>query len=238
MKKNHVVALTMMILALSSCMTLTSGKEGNAQPALSEGQRLSLAKQKAKELKQLRDRDWNTIDWGAVLDKADEVIALDIENFDAWWAKGDAYDHFGKPRQTLEARIRCTELQPGRGDMFTHVALKYAELGYKDQALEFHLKAISIDPNGYWVWENYGRFCLHHMAWYEKAIEAFNKHFFLLSPGQGWGWNYRYRGEAYEKLGKIPEALADYRRMKERAVSDNDEGMLKEADRLIASLSK
>lgn len=227
------------LAAASSLLAGCAGAPAAAQPAptpaKSEGALLVDLRTKNAALRELRAKDWSATDWAAVLDLANEILAMDPEAVDALWSKADAYDYFERWNDALKTWLRYIELRPGRGDAYAHAAMEYERLGDRDKARGHFAKSVELDPGNWWNWEIYANYLTWTERDYARAVEAYDRSFGLHLDGDINGWAYRNRAQALQGLGRRSEAAADLRRMLEAGRKYGDQNMVREAERLLAA---
>lgn len=102
---------------------------------------------------------------------------------------------------------------PGAYRIYYNLGTEYVKLDMLDVGMGYFDKAVKINPEWPFTYNNMGVVYLKTQQW-QKAIEAFNRSIELVDKkfqGQTYARNYLGRAVAYEQLGNVKAAQADYR---------------------------
>ena len=84
---------------------------------------------------------------------------------------------------------------------------------YQRQRLDKCDKAVQLDPNDPWSYNNRGR-AYADLGEHQRAIQDYDKAI-QLDPNDPWGYN--FRGRAYQKLGQASKAKQDFAKFRSLA---------------------
>jgi len=102
---------------------------------------------------------------------------------------------------------------PGAYRIYYNLGTEFVKLDMLDVGMGYFNKAVEINPDWPFTYNNIGVVYLKTEQW-QKALEAFNHSIDLVDrkfQGKTYARNFLGRAVAYEQLGKVSDAQADYR---------------------------
>ncbi len=156
------------------------------------------------------------------------AIAIRPDYYANHQALGNFYFRSGRLAEAAIAYQRATEVQPDSPNGFINLGATYQMLGDNQRALENYQRALTFGPDET-AYSNIG--AIHHSEGrYADAIRAYGDAI-ELAPRNA--ITHRNLGDAYQRLGRRDQAVAEYRRAaslatEELAVNPRDARLLAE----------
>ena len=145
-------------------------------------------------------------DFQAAIAEYSTAIALDANNFKAWFNRGFAHDKLGLYDKAIADYSRALLVDPANAYAYYNRGISYDRIGAYEYACEDFRAAIRYAPDNADFYHNKA-FCLRKMGRLAEAIDDYGhalrlnpRHFKALSN----------RGYCHERLGRLELALADY----------------------------
>ncbi len=172
MKKIRSIAALMFLTLVSLVWSQGTDNPYLAEVSkLSEGKRLSLAKESIAEAVEL-------INKGQELGKAYNLLlkaeACDPTIQAILFEKGRLYEDWkvGLYGKTIELYEKYVESNPQDGRAMVHLAWNYIRIGSNEKAEDLYRRATVADPQNNWAWSEYARFLAERTTKYEEALAA------------------------------------------------------------------
>lgn len=150
----------------------------------------------------------------------DEAIRLNPDSFHIWYNKGISLTLSGRWEQSLpcyDEALKISAMKKGQKSLedlagevgaLDNKGYCLAQLGRYEEALNYHAKALEINPNHQNALINQGN-ALYGLARYKDAVKSYKKAT-EINPGNGLAWY--HLGNALEKVGKRDSALSSFDR--------------------------
>jgi len=122
---------------------------------------------------------------------------------------GEDYDERTMRRRALDAALARVEDQPGNGYAWLNLGDDYAALGQHTEARQAYEQAMDLSLPDRLLWYYYGPLEVYNaLGEYRRTIELTTA---IIRRTNGLEEMYYLRGMAYQGLGKMEQARADYR---------------------------
>lgn len=229
--------LTYACVAAALCLLVPAGPLHASDPApkgtvtpgtpdLSEGELLQRALDSFHELQNLRNRDWNSIPWGEVLDKCNEILAINPEYVDLIMTKAEAYRELKSPRKNLETLLALYEIMPERVDLQGQLGSAHAALGQYGKAVAAYTKATQLEPDNPWPWQCLGDFHHFNRNQHAQALPYYEHAVMLAKPGYNLQYLFIHYACSLRDAGQAAKAREIFAQAREYAAAANDPGAL------------
>jgi cytochrome c-type biogenesis protein CcmH/NrfG len=106
---------------------------------------------------------------------AQQVVAQDPKNLQAWIELGNDYFDTQQRQKAIDAYARALELDPQNPNVLTDQGVMYRELGQFDKAVANFEKANSIDPSHMQSLFNLGVVYAYDLKQPDKAVQVWNR---------------------------------------------------------------
>jgi tetratricopeptide (TPR) repeat protein len=154
---------------------------------------------------------YNNNEFDKLIEKSDEILAIDENNVKAYSIKGLAIMNLGKNEEALEYYEKSIELDSDNYVSYVNKGNAFANLKKIDEAIECYNKAIEINTNCAVAYNNKGN-ALNRLKKNKEAIKYLDR---AIEIDSDYANAYLGKGNALKALGKDEEAKVCYQIHKE-----------------------
>lgn len=123
-------------------------------------------------------------DFDSALTSFNEAIDINSKNQNAWYNRGVVLMYKGENEKAIEAFNISNEINETFAS-YINLGVSLNNQGKYEEAIEYHKKAIEIDPGYSNGWNNLG-IALANLGEYEEALKAFEKSTSILDHESSW----------------------------------------------------
>lgn len=142
----------------------------------------------------------------AAMDLAQQVLALDANNFEACMSLGACLEKEDRPAEALALFEKASALKPGAADPWSNRGHALGALKRHDEALAHYDQAIRFQPDHAEAWTNRGN-ALNELSRYEESLASHDRAL-AIQPRLAEAWY--NRGNVLTNLKRYKEGIASY----------------------------
>jgi tetratricopeptide (TPR) repeat protein len=192
-------------------------RRGDISEAI-EAVQAALRKQKGKNRKELLNLLSSLYhkakDYSMAIQTLQEVLDLDPKSDQAHFRLGALYDENKNRDKTIEHMKKAIELDPKNAAALNYLGYTYAEMGvFLDEAEDLIVRALKLEPNDGFYIDSLG-WVYYQKGDYGKAVEQLERAVGMVVSDPT---IIEHLGDAYDKLGKLRQALHHYRDARKNA---------------------
>ncbi len=141
----------------------------------------------------------NVLGTGQRIAAAEQIVAREPKNVQAWIQLGNDYFDTHQPRKAIEAYGNALQLAPNDPDVLTDQGVMFRDVGEHDKAIANFEKANQIDPNHTQSLYNLGVVYAYDKKDTVRAVQAW-KRVIATAPGSEQAAKARAAIQEFEKL--------------------------------------
>ena len=123
-------------------------------------------------------------DYSQRIAQAEQVVAQDPKNLNAWISLGNDYFDMEQPQKSINAYGKALEIEPNNPNILTDQGIMFRRVGWYDKAIANFEKAGKIDPNHLQSLYNIGLVYATDLKQPEKAFSYWRRYLQLDSSSQ------------------------------------------------------